>query len=55
MRHNHHVEFDSHGKECNVQISFGALPVRLPMHPEKELHMVVVRGFGRGSRSQATR
>ena len=46
MRHNHHVEFDSHGKECNVQISFGAIPVRLPTHPEKELHMVVVRGFG---------
>ena len=46
MRHHHHVEFDSHGKECNVQISFGAMPVRLPMHPEKELHMVVVKGFG---------
>ena len=46
MRHNHHVEFDSHGKECNVQISFGAMPVRLPMHPDKELHMVVVKGFG---------
>ena len=46
MRHSHHVEFDSHGRECCVQISFGAIPVRLPMHPEKELHMVVVRGFG---------
>ena len=46
MRHSHHVEFDSHGRECSVQISFGAIPVRLPMHPEKELHMVVVRGFG---------
>ena len=46
MRHHHHVEFDSHGKECSVQISFGAMPVRLPTHPEKELHMVVVRGFG---------
>lgn len=46
MRWNHHVEFDSHGKECNVQIEFGAMPVRLPKHPEKELHMVVVRGFG---------
>ena len=22
-----------------------AIPVRLPMHPEKELHMVVVKGF----------
>ncbi len=46
MRHSHHVTFDSHGRECNVPISFGALPVRLPMHPEKELHLVVVKGFG---------
>ena len=46
MRHSHHVTFDSHGKECNVSISFGATPVRLPMHPEKELHLVVVKGFG---------
>lgn len=46
MRHSHHVAFDSHGGECNVPISFGAMPVRLPAHPEKELHMVVVRGFG---------
>ena len=47
MRHAHHVTFDSHGRECNVPVSFGAMPVRLPMHPEKELHMVVVKGFGR--------
>ena len=47
MRHSHHVTFDSHGRECNVPISFGAMPVRLPTHPEKELHMVVVKGFGR--------
>ena len=47
MRHSHHVTFDSHGRECNVPVSFGAMPVRLPMHPEKELHMVVVKGFGR--------
>ena len=46
MRHSHHVTFDSHGKECNVPVSFGAMPVRLPAHPEKELHMVVVEGFG---------
>lgn len=46
MRHSHHVTFDSHGKECNVPISFGAIPVRLPMHSEKELHLVVVKGFG---------
>ncbi len=47
MRHSHHVTFDSHGRECNVPVSFGAMPVRLPMHPGKELHMVVVKGFGR--------
>ena len=46
MRHSHRVTLDSHGKECAVPISFGAMPVRLPMHPEKELHLVVVRGFG---------
>ena len=46
MRHSHHVTFDSHGRECNVPISFGAMPVRLPAHPGKELRMVVVRGFG---------
>lgn len=46
MRHSRHVTFDSHGRECNVPISFGAMPVRLPAHPQKELRMVVVRGFG---------
>lgn len=46
MRHSHHVTFDSHGRERNVPISFGSMPVRLPSHPKKELHMVVVRGFG---------
>ena len=47
MRHSHHVTFDSHGRTCDVPISFGAMPVRLPMHPKKELHMVVAKGFGR--------
>ena len=47
MRHSHHVTFDSHGKECNIPISFGAMPIRLPMHPDKELHLVVVKGFGK--------
>ena len=46
MRHNHHVTFDSHGKECNVPISFGSMPVKLPMFPDKQLHLVVVKGFG---------
>ena len=47
MRHSHHVTFDSHGRECNVPISFGAMPIKLPMHPDKELHLVVVKGFGK--------
>lgn len=46
-RHWHHATFDSHGRECNVPISFGTMPVKLPMFPEKQLHLVVVRGFGR--------
>ena len=46
MQHHHHVTFDSHGKECNIQISFGTMPVRLPMFPDKNLHLVVVKGFG---------
>ena len=46
MRHHHHVAFDSHGKECNVQISFGSVPARLPMFPDRQLHLVVVKGFG---------
>ncbi len=47
MRHSHHVTFDSHGRECNVPISFGAMPVRLPMFPDRQLHLVVVKGFGK--------
>ena len=47
IRHSHHVAFDSHGRECNVPVSFGAMPVRLPRHPDKGLHLVVARGFGR--------
>ena len=46
MQHHHHVTFDSHGKECNIQTSFGTMPARLPMFPDKQLHLVVVKGFG---------
>ena len=41
-RHWHHVTFDSRGRECNVPISFGTMPVKLPMFPEKQLHLAVV-------------
>jgi hypothetical protein len=34
------------GKEKAYFIQFGFLPVRLPEHPERQLWMVVVKGFG---------
>lgn len=34
------------GKEKAYFIHFGFVPVRLPEHPEKQLWMVVVKGFG---------
>ena len=27
------------------------MPIRLPMHPDKELHLVVVKGFGKWIRT----
>ena len=41
------VAFDHHGEERRVTIEFGVVPVRLPDIPDRLLHMVVVRGFGR--------
>ena len=41
------VVFDHHGEERRVTIEFGVVPVRLPDLPERLLHMVVVRGFGK--------
>ena len=41
------VKFDSHGRERKVTIEFGVVPVRLPDIPDRLLHMVVVRGFGK--------
>lgn len=46
------VQFNSTGDEKNTKISYGAIPVRLPEDPaypgmhEKDLRLVVVRGFG---------
>ena len=45
-QHRRHVTFDSHDKERNVQTSFGTMPARLPMFPDRQLHLVVVKGFG---------
>ena len=47
MRYREVVKFDSHGREKKVTIEFGVVPVRLPDIPERLLHMVVVRGFGK--------
>ncbi len=47
MKFNHYIDFDSHGKECRVQLQFGSMPVRLPFLPDNELTMVVVKGFGK--------
>ena len=37
---------EKQGKETVYQIEFGFLPVRLPRHPERQLYLVVVKGFG---------
>lgn len=34
------------GKESIYQIEFGYIPVRLPEHPERQLSLVVIKGFG---------
>ena len=47
MRYREVVSFDHHGKEKRVTVEFGVVPVRLPDIPDRLLHMVVVRGFGR--------
>jgi hypothetical protein len=47
MLHRAVVEFDHHGETKYVTIEFGSVPVRLPDIPDKLLHMVVVRGFGK--------
>ena len=47
MRYREVVTFDRHGEEKRVTIEFGVVPVRLPDIPDRLLHMVVVRGFGK--------
>ena len=47
MRYREVVSFDHHGKEKRVTVEFGVVPVRLPDIPDRLLHMVVARGFGR--------
>ena len=43
MEYKDNVTFKSHGKEVDVPIEYGSLPVKLPEHPDKELRLVVVR------------
>ena len=43
MKYRQRVTFKSHGKELEVPIEYGSLPVRLPDHPGVELRLVVVK------------
>lgn len=47
MRYRDVVEFDSQGRKTQTTIEYGVVPVRLPDLPDRLLHMVVVRGFGK--------
>ena len=47
MRYREVVTFDHRGEEKRVTIEFGVVPVRLPDIPDRLLHMVVARGFGK--------
>ena len=46
MKYHQRVTFKSHGKELEVPIEYGSLPVRLPDHPGVELRLVVVKWPG---------
>ena len=46
MKYRQRVTFKSHGKELEVPIEYGSLPVRLPDHPGVELRLVVVKWPG---------
>ena len=43
MKYRQRVTFKSHGKERDVPIEYGSIPVRLPEHPDVELRLVVVQ------------
>ena len=46
MKYRQRVTFKSHGRELEVPIEYGSLPVRLPDHPGVELRLVVVKWPG---------
>lgn len=43
MKYCDKVTFKSHGRDEDVHISYGSLPVKLPEHPKTELRLVVVK------------
>ena len=43
MKYRQNVTFKSHGKEVDVPVDYGSLPVRLPEHPGVELRLVVAK------------
>ena len=46
MKYRQRVTFKSHGRELEVPIEYGSLPVRLPDHPGVALRLVVVKWPG---------
>ena len=46
MKYRQRVTFKSHGRELEVPIEYGSLPVRLPDHPGVKLRLVVVKWPG---------
>ena len=46
MKYHQRVTFKSHGRELEVPIEYGSLPVRLPDHPGVKLRLVVVKWPG---------
>ena len=46
MKYRQRVTFKSHGRELEVPIEYGSLPVRLPDHPGVELRLVVISRAG---------
>lgn len=46
MRYEDSVMFKSHNKVHNVRVKYGSMPVRLPVRPDADLHLVVVKWPG---------
>lgn len=43
MKYEDSVLYKSHNKVHNIRIKYGSMPVRLPVRPDAELHLVVVK------------